>query len=83
MLWHAILAAPAGRALLPVGGSDCGFPANTSRFAGARAADERAEDDEVHMRDLDAHECRKARQFLVAEKTKAARPAKIKFTLEV
>ena len=33
MLWHAILAAPAGRALLPVGGSDCGFPANTLEHA--------------------------------------------------
>ena len=33
MIWYAILAAPAGRALLPVGGSDCGFPANTLEHA--------------------------------------------------
>ena len=33
MIWYAILTAPAGRALLPVGGSDCGFPANTLEHA--------------------------------------------------
>ena len=55
-------------------------PRARSRFAGAHAADERAEDDEVHMRILDAHEYSKARKILVAEKTKAARPAKMNFT---